>query len=38
MVWTLFVLDMDVTYDNESEDSAGVQPFVYLIPLDKQRT
>ena len=37
MVWTLFVLDMDGTYDNEPEDSAGVQPFVYLIPLDKQR-
>ena len=37
MVWTLFVLDMDGTYNNEKLDSVGVQPFVYLIPLDKQR-
>lgn len=37
MAWTLFVLDMDGTYDNEEPDSVGVQPFVYLIPVDKQR-
>lgn len=36
MVWTLFVLDMDGTYDDEESDSVGVQPFVYLIPLDRQ--
>lgn len=36
MVWTLFVLDMDGTYSSENQDSVGVQPFVYLIPLDKQ--
>ena len=35
MVWTLFILDMDVTYDNEDEDSVGVQPLVYLVPLDR---
>lgn len=37
MVWTFFVLDMDGTYNNEEMDSVGVQPFVYLIPLEKQR-
>lgn len=37
MVWTLFVLDMDGTYNDEETDSAGVQPFVYLIPLDRQK-
>ena len=37
MVWTLFVLDLDGTYNNEELDSVGVQPFVYLIPLDRQR-
>lgn len=37
MIWTFFVLDMDATYDNEELDSVGVQPFVYLIPLDRQR-
>lgn len=37
MTWTLFVLDMDGTYNNEPEDSAGVQPSVYLIPLDRQK-
>lgn len=36
MIWTFFVLDMDGTYDNEEPDSAGVQPFVYLIPLGEQ--
>lgn len=35
-VWTFFVLDFDGTYDNESPDSEGVQPTVYLIPLDRQ--
>lgn len=37
MMWTLFVLDLDGTYNNEEEDSAGVQPLVYLIPLDRQK-
>lgn len=37
MVWTLFVLNMDGTYDIEDFDSPGVQPVVYLIPLDKQK-
>lgn len=37
MVWTLFVLDFDATYDNEDPDSPGVQPTVYLIPLARQR-
>ena len=37
MIWTLFVLDMDATYDCEENDSTGVQPLVYLIPLDKQK-
>lgn len=36
-VWTFFVLDFDGTYDNEEPDSDGVQPMVYLIPLDRQR-
>lgn len=35
-MWTLFVLDFDGTYDNEDEDSTGVEPSVYLIPLEKQ--
>lgn len=35
-VWTFFVLDFDGTYDNGSPDSEGVQPTVYLIPLDRQ--
>ena len=33
----LFVLDFDGTYDNEVTYSDGVQPLVYLIPLDRQR-
>lgn len=37
MTWTLFVLDMDGTYDNEEQDSVEVQPLVYLIPLKNQR-
>lgn len=37
MIWTFFVLDMDGTYDNEKPDSVGVQPLVYLIPLNRQR-
>lgn len=37
MLWTLFVLDFDVTYNNEDWDSSGVQPSVYLIPLKDQR-
>ncbi len=36
-IWTLFVLDMDATYNKEETDSAGVQPFVYLVPLDRQK-
>lgn len=36
IIWTLFVLDFDGTYDNEDEYDDGVQPLVYLIPLDKQ--
>lgn len=36
MIWTLFVLDFDVTYDNEVPDSLGVPPSVYLIPVEKQ--
>ena len=36
-MWTLFVLDFDGTYDNEEPDSDGVQPLVYLIPLDRQK-
>lgn len=35
MKYTFFVLDFDGTYDNEPEWSDGVQPVVYLIPLDK---
>lgn len=37
MVWTLFVLDMDCTYSNEDTESIGVQPLVYLIPLQEQK-
>lgn len=37
MVWTFFVLDFDITYDMEDGFSNGVQPLVYLIPLDRQR-
>ena len=36
MIRTLFVLDFDGTYDNEDEYSYGVEPLVYLIPLDRQ--
>lgn len=36
-MWTLFVLDFDGTYDIEEPDSDGVQPLVYLIPLDRQK-
>lgn len=36
MIRTLFVLDFDGTYDNEEEGDYGVEPLVYLIPLDKQ--
>lgn len=32
---TFFVLDFDGTYDNE-HGSNGVQPLVYLIPMEKQ--
>lgn len=36
MIRTLFVLDFDGTYDNEDEEGYGVEPLVYLIPLDRQ--
>lgn len=38
MIWTLFVLDFDGTYDMEGflGDEIGVLPAVYLIPLDRQ--
>ena len=36
MIRTLFVLDFDGTYDNEYDEGYGVEPLVYLIPLDKQ--
>lgn len=36
-MWTLFVLDFDGTYDNEELGSDGVQPIIYLIPLERQR-
>ena len=35
MKWTLFVLDFDNTYDNESDHELGVQPLVYLVPKDR---
>ena len=35
MLWTLFVLDFDRTYDNEEENSDGIQPLVYLVPKDR---
>lgn len=35
-VWTMFVLDVDATYNCEEEDGLGVGPSVYLIPLEKQ--
>lgn len=34
--WTFFVLDFDGTYDNEEHGSNGVQPLVYLVPMEKQ--
>lgn len=37
MIWTLFVLDLDGTYNNAEPDSLGVAPFVYLIPLENQK-
>lgn len=37
MIWTFFVLDFDGTYDNELIDSNGMEPLVYLIPLEKQK-
>lgn len=37
IVWTFFVLDFDGTYSNELPDIEGVQPSVYLIPLDEQK-
>lgn len=36
MIYTLFVLDFDGTYDIEPMESNGVEPLVYLIPLDRQ--
>lgn len=37
MMYTFFVVDFDGTYDMEPEDEVGVEPAVYLIPLNKQR-
>ncbi len=37
IVWTFFVLDFDGIYDNVEPDSDGVQPIVYLIPLERQK-
>lgn len=37
MMWTLFVLDFDGTYNHEYKEGYGVRPEVYQIPLDKQR-
>lgn len=34
-MWTLFVLDMDGTYDSEYRGPCGVSPLVYLVPLKK---
>lgn len=36
MLWTLFVLDFDGTYNYEYEEDYGVNPEVYQIPLDRQ--
>ena len=36
MIRTLFVLDFDGTYDNEYNEGYGVEPLVYLIPLDRK--
>ena len=36
-MYTLLVIDFDVTYDMEPEDEFGVEPAVYLIPLNKQK-
>ena len=41
MLWNLFILDFDGTYDNESygneqEEVYGVMPSVYLIPAGKE--
>lgn len=37
MMWTLFVLDFDGTYNNEYKEGYGVRPEVYQVPLDRQR-
>lgn len=37
MIWTLFVLDFDLTYGNEYDEDYGVKPEVYQIPLDRQK-
>lgn len=37
MMWTLFVLDFDGTYNHEYKEGYGVRPEVYQIPLDRQR-
>lgn len=37
MMWTLFVLDFDGTYNNEYKEGYGARPEVYQIPLDRQR-
>lgn len=37
MKWTLFILDFDGTYDNENNDTIGVQPLIYLVPTNEIR-
>lgn len=36
-MYTLLIIDFDGTYDMEPEDEVGVEPAVYLIPLNKQK-
>lgn len=33
--WTLFILDLDATYNNHLHDDIGVPPLVYLIPKNR---
>lgn len=34
-VWDFFVMDYDGTYDNEDDDSSGVEPTIYMVPQNK---
>ena len=36
MMWTLFVLDFDGTYNTVHDEEYGEKPEVYQIPLDRQ--